>query len=426
MADPVIVPPTPTVRQGEPIDTSPGLEQVQKIFDQVAPAIKTEPTKKSAEKPVEKPAQAPAEPVTPPEKTVTPPAEPSKTPADESHKLPSFLEEAIKVEPSKQAEPTSEDEWPEELPAFKTDEERKSRYKRWRDAHKALREEVKTLRSRPAQDEVSAQRLATLEAQNKQMGETLSRMGVEQHQEFQNNVIRPMSAAWNEASRIVKDAGGEPADLAKAMSLSGKAQFEALDALFEQMPESAKIEVQQQLSQWRRLNEARVQWLKDAPRTFEALRKKDLENQFQMVNKQRAEMEQLFENAVKTLREEAKVEVLRKTNDPETKWWDDQADAIVSQAKALYLDNTDMGKMAMAVVLAPMADAYRKLWLGEQAAHKKTKDLVKERLGGEPSITESPGGANNTPEAQMKDDLKKPFSEVFLREFHRSQARNVR
>lgn len=427
MADPVIVPPVPIVRQGEPIDTSPGIDALQKAFDKVLPEIRGEPTKKSAPPPqAPQPAETPPSPVTPPaeppKEPVTPPSETLK-PADETHKLPSFLEEAIKVEAPRQAE-SEGDEWPEELPTFKSDEERKSRYKRWRSAYKALKDEAASLRSRPATDETATARLQSLEAQNKEMSAVLSRMGVEQHAEFQNNVMRPMSAAWNEAARIVKDAGGDPNDLSKALSLSGKAQFEALDQLFEGMPESAKVEAQQQISQWRRFNDARNQWLRDAPKTFEALRKKDLETQYQMVNQQRAEMEQLFENAVKTLREEAKVEVLRKTNDPETKWWDDQADAIISQARALYLDNTDMGKMAMAVVLAPMADAYRKLWMAEQASHKKTKALIADRLGGEPSLSESPGGGDKSPSAQFQDDLKKPFSEVFLREFHRQQARS--
>jgi hypothetical protein len=29
-----------------------------------------------------------------------------------------------------------------------------------------------------------------------------------------------------------------------------------------------------------------------------------------------------------------------------------------------------------------------------------------------------------TPEGQIKDDLKLPFNQVFLREFHKAQARN--
>lgn len=422
-----IVPGTPVVNQGDQIvqhgeDTSAGLDTLQRIFDQVAPEIKTEPTPK-----VSKPA-APEKPAAPPEKEVTPPEKPTKKepqkPAEDSHKLPSFLEEAIKVEHPGQADkPAVEDEWPEELPTFKSGDEARERYKRWRQAYNNIKEEARALKARPVQDEATLARLKTLESDNKQMGEVLSRMGVETHAEFQNNIIRPMAAAWQEAAQIVKDSGSDPNDLAKALALSGKAQFEALDTLMQEMPESAKAEVHDALRRYRHYAQVRNQALAEAPKTMQALQEKEMQHQYQLVNQQREEMKNLFEDAVKTLRDKAKVEVLLKSDDPESKWWNEQADQIISNGRDLYLENTDMRKMAMAAVLAPMADAYRKLWLAERGAHSKTKKMVQERFGAEPSLSESSGGdRNSTPDAQFKDDLKKPFQEVFLREFHRQQA----
>lgn len=424
MADPVIVPPVPTVRQGEPIDTSPGIEAVQAAFDRVMPEIKTAATpKKSAPPEPAKPVEPPKPAEQPPAKDVTPTEQPPEKPADDSHKEPSFIEEILQTKPA-EAQPKTEDEWPEELPTFKTGQDAQDRYKRWRAAYNNLKEEAKALRARPVQDEATLTRLKTLEQDNKQMGEVLARMGVETHAEFQNNIIQPMAAAWNEAAQIVKDAGADPNDLAKAMALSGKAQFEALDALFENMPESAKAETHDALRRYRHLAQARNKALAEAPKTMQALREKEMQRQYQVITQQREEMKNLFDEALKTLRD-AKVEVFVKASDPESKWWNDQAEAIEKNGRDLYLENTDMRKMAMAALLAPAADAYRKMWLSERAAHAKSKKIIQERLGAEPSLSESGGGdRNSTPEGQFQEDLKKPFADVFLREFHKAQARN--
>lgn len=435
MAQPTIVPPTPTVRQGEPIqtqvDSSPGIEVVQNVFDRVFPAVKTEPTKKEptvSKEPPQK-TQAPAETVTPAaepaKEQVTPTTEPSKQPSDESHKtVPSFIEDALKttIEPAK---PPADPEWPEELPTFKTPEESKDRYRKWRESYNQLKSEVTQLRSRPTgADETTTARLQSVEQENQTMRATLARMGVEQHADFQRNVVQPLTVAWRESARIVQEAGGDPNELARALSLSGKAQFEALDQVFSEMPESAKAEAYRHITDYRRLNDVRAQWLNNAPKVMQELHKKDLERQYQVVNQQREEMRNLFSEAGRRLREEGKVEVLQKSNNPEDKWWNDQAEAIEKTANDLYLENTDMGKLAMAAWLASMTDAYRKLWISERLAHNKTKGVMSEKFGSEPSLSESSGGENRTPDAKLKSDLNRPFAQVFLEEFHRQQARN--
>ena len=49
----------------------------------------------------------------------------------------------------------------------------------------------------------------------------LSRVGVEHSQEFQQKIIAPLTGSWNEAVRIVQEAGGDPQQLAQAMSMTG-------------------------------------------------------------------------------------------------------------------------------------------------------------------------------------------------------------
>ena len=391
---------------------------MQEIFDKVSPMRGAKPTETPPE-----PATPPQEPPPPPEpETPSTPAEPEvKT---EEKRVPSFIEKALEVPPTEAESQTAdkkEEDWPEELPTFKSSEESKKAWKNWREKYNALKTEAKQLKERPAVDPNINQELEFLRERTKAQEEILARTSVEHHQEFQQKIIAPMHGAWNEAARIVHEAGGDPQDLAKALSLSGRAQFEALDTIMEGMPESAKIEANEAIRAYKRFDNQRRQALAEAPKTAETLRKNDLQRQYETISKQKEEMKNLFENAVAKLRDEAKVEVLQKSDDPDAKWWNDQADQIVEQSRRLYLDNTDMGKVAIACALAPMADVYRKLWMAERQDNQKNQKIIKDRFGSEPNLSESGGASRST----TKDDLAKPFTDVFLQEFHKQREQGV-
>lgn len=400
------------------------VDSVQRAFDRVLPAIKTQPTPPAAQPPV----APPVEPVKqqqqkPVPEPPTPPVSPE--PKHDEVDVPSFLEQALRgEEPTPPAAAPTEDEWPEELPSFKNSDEAKARYKKWREAHKGLRDELKALKERPSViDPTTKQRMEFLETQNKQMSEVLTRLGVEQSAEFQQKIMAPLHASWNEAARIVRDGGGDPQALARAMTLTGRAQFEALDEVFDAIPESAKSEANEALRVYRRYEEARRQAVANAPQALEGIRKRETEREMATIQKQRDDMKNIFDNAVKRLRDDAKLEVLLRTDKPEGDWWNSQGDAIVKQARELYLENTDMNRVAMACLLAPAADTYRKLWLNSQKKIGQLQKVINDRIGNEPNLSES-GGSQRiaTPDQQLADDLKRPFSEVFLREFHRQQA----
>lgn len=430
MPDPVIVPPTPTITQPPPgVDRTAGIEQVQKIFDKVLPPIRGTPKPETPPPPATPEAQPDER---PPERPQREPVQRGDQPqveppiiapaAKEEPKLPSFLQEALKTEPTAKAPPATqpaevETEWPDDLPP----EQKQSRIKGLRDAYKKVKEELETVKKAPSPDR---QHLAYLEAQNRQMAEMLSRAGVEHSAEFQRTVIAPLYQNWNEAVRIVQESGGNPEDLRAAMSQNGRAQFEALDALFAEMPESAKAEAHDALRNYRRYEQARQAAIANAPRTMEQLRQRESQRQYQELGQQRNQMKEMFEKALGALRDEAKVEVFLKTGDPETEWWNKQGDQIVEQARSLFLENTDLNKVAFACLLAPAADAYRNLFMKAQKQVAELKQVIKDKGWSEPNLSESSGNAGmRTPDAQLQEDLKRPFAEVFLREFHRQQQR---
>jgi len=426
MSEPTIVPPIPTITQpGQGVDNSPGMESVQRAFDKAFPEIKSRPTEPSKE-PV-KPAEAPAKPVEPAKEPEKPAAE-VKPPETTEHDVPSFLEEALRGTPSSTTPPpAATEEWPEELPEFKNSEEAKARYKSWREAYGKIKGELKTLQEKPTLNAQQIARMEHLEKENQQMQQVLSRVGVEHSMEFQNNIIRPLTASWNEAVRIVKEAGADPQQLARAMSMSGRAQFEALDDLFRNVPESAKAEATEALRMYRKYEEARRQTLANAPAAMEGIRQREEQRATAELTQQRKGMAEMFNQNVARLRDEAKLELLLRTDSPEGKWWNEQGERIVNEARELFLENTDMNKVAMACILAPAADAYRKLWVNSQKKIGELQKIIKDRIGNEPNLSES-GGSQGIPsvDAQFKADLSQPFEKVFLREFHKSQARGGR
>lgn len=438
MSEPVIVPPPPTVTQpSKPgVDNSPGLDVVQKVFDRVLPEkgkkspspTPETPTPPVPPLPTQLPLQGESKQPQQPTQTEAPPATENPPEKPQEVDVPSFLEKALRGETDAPPAPpaATEEEWPEELPTFKNSEEAKERYRKWRVAHKALRDDLAAERNKkPVPDPTTSTRVQELEQVNRQLQETLSRFGVEQSAEFQQSVIAPLYASWNEASRIVKENGGDPQSLARAMSVSGRAQFEALDSILEEMPESARMQINDALRTYRHYDGVRRDALQNAPKTMEGIRRREAERQLGEINKQRKDMESVFETAVKRLRDDAKLEVLLHTDMPEGSWWNDQGEKIINQARDLYLENTDINRVAMACLLAPSADAYRRLWLNSQKKIGELQKVINERVNNEPNLSENGGPGHIVPsEQQFKEDLNRPFHEVFLREFHNSQARN--
>ena len=420
MPDPQIVPPIPEVKQGTDLSDEAAARSIQEQFDRLMPPGKNEPA------PPEPPKTGQSPPAEPPRSTEPAPAGTEKPPEEPIRKVPSFIEEALKVDSGKPAapeapKPAPEAEMPEELPEFKDPEERKERYKAWRTTYQKLKEENKRLASRPGgPDPATHERLQYLETENKGMREHLSRVSVENHADFKQNILQPMQQAWNEACKVVQEGGADPAQLGRALSLRGKDQFEALDEIFAEMPESARAEAHDAIRTFKKYDEFRRQALANAPQTAQALRKADVERQYKVLEQQRGEMRGYFDDAVRLLREEAKVELLQTSSDPDAQWWNEQAESVIEGGRKLYLENSDLRKMAMACILAPTADAYRKLWLSEQARRVKAEDTIKERFGAEPSLSES-GGAGRS-DANLSADLKRPFHEVFIEKFH--QLRN--
>lgn len=385
------------------------INSVQKAFDHALP----DKPQKVAVREHERSVPTKRAPAPEPSKAEVKP-EPAKVePAKETeHKLPSFLTETISVPETE----TKSEELPDELPAEVKDEKVRENWKKARVAHKGeiekLTKKIETLEAKGKEvPEATTARLQQLEEQNQQMSQILQRVGVETHQKFQQQVIAPLQGAYSEAKAIITTAGGDPAALDHALSLSGRSQYDALDEVYSSLPESAKIEAQEAIRTFRKYNEIRLRELANAPKTLERLRQQDLVEQSRGLENQKHEMENLYDSIVEEYKNNG-IEILKPTDDPDSKWWNDIAPQVVQGGRQTFLDSHDMKDVAKAAFWGKAGPIYQKLFQYMVKKQSVTDQQLREIQDAGPTVRDSSGGGVTS---NYDEDLKKPFADVFIK-----------
>lgn len=395
-------------------------ERFARGLDKVAPLPKTTPVASADQATETPPAPAPTQPELPKPK----PREPARKepPRDEpTQLLPSFLEKPAPVE----TQPVEEEPLPEELPGAKG-EQAKANWKKFRSQHDArltkIKEQENLISELQAQigkpDPATSERLKRLEEENAQLLTVTERVSIHNHPRFQAEVLQPRNNALEYAKTIVRDAGGNPVDLEKAVSLSGQAHYAALEDLYSTLPEVAKGELSAVIKDIRLYDRRRDQILSDPKRSLDAIRKEDLVAQQRQLESQQREGDQMLERILTRMREHSKVEVLQRSNDPRDKWWNDQVDQIENTARQLAKTH-DPEQLMAALALAPMADVYRKLFLDSQQQLSHLKQRVASFDSHEPVLDGEPEPA--TAKEQRKKDMDKPIGQAFREILNRNR-----
>lgn len=386
---------------------SAAINLVQEAFDRAVPL---KPKKGEVAKPVEA-----SKPTPEPLKTETPKSEPDLKPAVEQ-KLPSFVfGEKTEVKPTEPEIKLAD--LPKEPPATASENE-KINWKKTRSLLEKQDSELKTLREKQVLREekgkelspVDSERLTQLETENNQLKDQFKRFGLQQDPTFIAQVIQPLRATYGEAKRIIKDAGGNPEQLDKALMLSGKAHYDAMDEILGEIPESAKGELTGVMRDYRRLATTRAEVLADAPRRFDELQKQNVQNQRQYLETQKVDMEKKFDERVKFLRDNAHLETLMESKEEGTEWWNEIPQKVMKTAKMIALENQDMDVVMDASILAASAITYRDLYRKSEERATKAEKELREIKGAEPRVTDA-GSATPT----EKIDPKEPFEKLFLR-----------
>ena len=408
-----IVEPPPVTPEGEARAT----EAVMSAFDKFAPLPQPkEPTPPTEDKTPEPPKPKPEK------KEIV--SEPPKGKILPSFLSPPKVEGAPDV--SKPDAPAAPEEWPEELPGTK-DTKTQGQWKRFKEFYKTRTAEVETLKRENetlrAQNgtipQETTEKLQRLEKDNAELLGYVERYSLQNHPKFVNQIEQPLARARDAARSILKDAGGDPAQLDSAFTAHGKARYEILDELTQGIPESAKGELLATFKDVRAIEERRNQILADPKRTMESLRKEDIQTQRAQLEAQTKQLDNTLNDIVSSLRDNDKLEVLQRTTDPKEGWWNEQGEQIVSIAREI-LHSPDPKKLTAAIVLGASADVYRGLFLDANERARKAEGELASLRGKEPSFEGEP--SEDTVPSEAKD-FKQPFSAAFIQTLNRQRNR---
>ncbi len=370
--------PEADIAESEPGD---GLVTMEKAFDQAFAEMGSPREEPETPQPQPKPEPEPE-----------PPApEPAPAPAPQT-------QTEFEIPESIFDEPATEQPKPEPIP----EPPQNAGVKQLREAYTNLKRQMEAQAAAPRQEtpvippEVQArlERLDALERNNQELSSTIERVGIEHHPVFQQQITQPRNHAISEAKQVLTDVGARPELLDRALSLTGKERYQALEEIYDAVPEAAKAELGAALHTVRQLDARRQDIIANAREATEQFQRQERQTYQQKLQQEEAHARGAFDAAVRELSEVHKLEVLKESDDPKAAWWNDQKKQILERAEGLMLRNTDMKVMGKAAVLAASAEVFRGLFLKErQARMTAQKDLASIRES-EPRLD---GGGHRIP-----------------------------
>jgi len=255
---------------------------------------------------------------------------------------------------------------------------KKADLRKFRDQLATLKTENLTLKSRPVVPTDDPEIKTVLDMTTKERDEALSRLeryDLQASPAFQEKYMKPRQQKFDDAYRLVKDAGGDADALGRAMPLVGAQRIEALEEIargiqspmmrgrFERLIEGIE-------SDSRVINEK----LANAKQFAQEEAKNETIRRHEDNEKMAKEWVSLLGAARSDLLENIKLETLQKVNKPEFEWWDNQVDEIDAVAQEILLKSSPQ-KAAIAAYLAASAGPLRSMW---QAERKRANALDKE------------------------------------------------
>lgn len=306
----------------------------------------------------------------------------------------------------KAAAPEPEIEITDEMIAAAKTPKAQADMKQFRDRYNALKTEVETLRNKPAAAPEDTG-IKTLYEKVKQERDTLleriERTNLYESPKFQQEHLIPRQKQFDRLSGIVKESGGNPEALQRAISLTGKGRIEALDEI------RGAIESDMLKGQFDRLVEdidSRTseinEKVRNAKQTSAELQKAELLTREQQHAKLAKEYEGLLSHAHRDMAENIAPELFTKVDDPNYAWWNEAIDRDDQVAREILLDATPQ-KVAFAAKFASKFGTVLHMWRAERAANKAKDEEIAALKDAEPTLMAE--------RAQIKIDSEKADSE---------------
>lgn len=363
--------------------------------------------------PVDKPTQA--------EPTVEATPEPEEKP--QVDKPPVKEKTEFRLAPEDDAQPEVQKPAAPEVPeitdamiAAEKSPKKQADMKKFRAAFEALKTENTQLRSAPKAPVEDPGTTGVIEQQRQQIADLsarLERQNLRAHPLFQQQFEQPLQNMAAQAADVVKEAGGDPAALERALSLNGRNKIAALDDIVREV-ESPFLKEQlvgliNSIDAKQRQMDAA---LKDSKGLSEKLSRDATIARHQMLQQQEQQLTSILGAVEKGLSEglpgengdAIKLEVLNKTGRKGYEWWDEQADEIRGTARDILLKGTPE-KMAVAAIMAASCGAYRSLWQAERKARKAAETRADGIEDSEPNLRDrrkpTPAGDEFAPDADL-------------------------
>jgi hypothetical protein len=233
----------------------------------------------------------------------------------------------------------------------------------------------------------------------------LERYDLQAHPAFQEKYLKPRQQKFDDAYNLVKEAGGNPEELRRAMSLVGESRIEALEGIAESIPH------QMMKGRFERLIEgidadSRVinEKLANHRQTIQEEEKNETIRRHETNEKMAKEWKSLLGAARTDLMENVKLEALVKVDRPGFEWWNNQIDEDDAVAEEILLKSTPQ-KAAVAAVLASKCGTYRSMWQAERELTKAQAKEIAELKGAEPTLTRERIAAKAEGDGVAPDDI---------------------
>ena len=361
------------------------LKALFQIPSDLAGPAEPEPDVPGVDEPVEPPVPTEKPNKAEPEPAKAPPVEEPKKNDLTSRLAPDFA--ALEQKPETPAEPPLK--ITDEMIAAAKTPKAQADMRKFRESYEKLEKENAELKARPLVPE-DTETKTLLEMTKKERDELLTRLeryDLQATPAFQEKYIKPRQQKFDDAYSLVRDAGGNPEALARAMSLAGKPRIEALEEIAESIPQ------QIMRNRFERLIEAidadsKVinEKLANAKQAAEEEAKNAIIRRHENNEQITKELKSLLGAARSDLLEHTKLETLVKVGKPEFEWWDKQVDEIDQVAEEILLKGTPQ-KAAYAAYLAASAGAFRSMYQAERSARLAVEQENRELKGAEPNLT---------------------------------------
>lgn len=293
---------------------------------------------------------------------------------------------------------------PEEPPAYLKTQKAKDDHIRWRKKMMEQDEELRTLRVKanaaPVEDTTSKTLLEQITKERDSAIEKVARFDWTQHPKNQQEYLIPRDQMFADAQTLIKESGGDPDTLRRAIGMSGKGRIQALEEI------SESITSQMMRGRFERLIEGidektKVinEKMRNAQAENEANQQQDKIHRHEQLVKAEGDIRTMLAATRRDLLDEVKLEVLQKSGNKDFAWWDEQVDQIDQTAEEIMLKSTPE-KSCVAAYLAASAGAYRSMFQAERAARVAAETELSEYKSASPKLGEERG----EPKTRVPDD----------------------